>query len=264
MNAKPTVSQYMTRAVRTISVDARLSDAHALLREHAFSAMPAVDAAGVVRGVLSRTDLLREGRVSGSMRRDAPLLHFADDARVAAKMTAPAVTVAEDAPLEDAAALMLRHHFHRVVVVDARGALAGVCSTKDLMAAVRDLRHPALLGEFMSAPVLTVDALDTVSHATDKLQDANVAGLVVLEDGRPAGMFTQTEALQARELPATTAVEAVMSYAMLCLDRGSRMHRAAAHALATRARRVIVTEHHHVAGALTGMDFARALRALTA
>jgi hypothetical protein len=52
-----------------------------------------------------------------------------------------------------------------------------------------------------------------------------------------------------------------MSYAMLCLDRSTRMHRAAAHALATRARRVVVVDRHHVCGVISGMDFARALRA---
>jgi predicted transcriptional regulator len=113
----------------------------------------------------------------------------------------------------------------------------------------------------MSAPVQTVEALETLSHATDRLNESRVAGLVVMEDGRPTGLFTQTEALQARDAPASTPVEEVMSYAMLCLDRSTRMHRAAAHALATRARRVVVVDRHHVCGVISGMDFARALRA---
>jgi predicted transcriptional regulator len=66
---------------------------------------------------------------------------------------------------------------------------------------------------------------------------------------------------QPQRHPASTAVEEVMSYAMLCLDRSTRMHRAAAHALATRARRVVVVDRHHVCGVISGMDFARALRA---
>jgi CBS domain-containing protein len=261
MSEAPTVSQYMTSRPRVIAPEARISDAHALLREHTFSALPVVDASGAVRGVISRTDLLRAGRALERAGKGVPLLTFEDDCDVARRMTSPAVSVHPETPLVDAAALMLERRVHRVLVVDAVGALVGVLSTKDLMAAVRDLRHPALLGDFMSAPVQTVEALETLSHATDRLNESRVAGLVVMEDGRPTGLFTQTEALQARDAPASTPVEEVMSYAMLCLDRSTRMHRAAAHALATRARRVVVVDRHHVCGVISGMDFARALRA---
>jgi len=261
MSAHPTVSQYMTAPARTIAASARLSEAHAILREYAFSALPVLDAKGLVAGVISRTDLLRAGRVTGRVSRATPLLEFAKDATVASLMTSPAATVTPETPLARAAEEMLRHHYHRLVVVDAKGALLGVLSTKDLMAAARDLKLSGAIGDYMSDTVVTVDALDNVAHATDRLADAKVAGLVVIEDGRPAGLFTQTEALQAREEAATTPLGDVMSYAMLCLDRSTRVHRAAAHALATRARRVIVVDHHQVCGVLTGMDFARALRA---
>lgn len=260
MSEAPKVSDYMTGQVRVIAPEARVSEAHALLREHAFSALPVVDRRGLPVGVISRTDLLRVGRARAGAGRGSPLLAFDDDCHVSQRMTAPPVSVSPGMPLAEAASVMLAHRVHRVLVVGADGALLGVLSTKDLMAAVRDARHPASVGDFMSSPVREVDAMDTVSHATDRLAEAKVAGLVVLEDGRPVGTFTQTEALQCRDEPASTPVEAVMSYAMLCLDRATRMHRAAAHALATRARRVVVVERHHVCGVLTGMDFARALR----
>lgn len=262
MSEAQKVSGYMSSGVRTIGVDAPLSAAHSILREHAFSALPVLDPAGRVRGVISRTDLLRVGRATRSAGRGAPLLAFDDDHAVSALMTAPAVTVTPDTPLVDAAEAMLRRRVHRLIVVDEAQGLLGVLSTKDLMVAVRDRRHAAPLGDFMSSPVQTIDALDTLARATDRLNDSRVAGLVVMEEGRPTGLFTQTEALQAREEAGSTPLEEVMSYAMLCLDRSAPMHRAAAHALATRARRIIVVERHHVCGVVTGMDFARALRAL--
>ena len=46
---------------------------------------------------------------------------------------------------------------------------------------------------------------------------------------------------------------------MLCLHASTPLYRAAAHAYATRARRVLVTEDHRVIGVLTGIDFARAI-----
>ena len=50
-----------------------------------------------------------------------------------------------------------------------------------------------------------------------------------------------------------------MSYAMLCLRASTPLYRAAAHAHATRARRVLVSENRRVTGVLTGIDFARAI-----
>lgn len=251
------VSSYMTPSVRTIARTARLAEAHAVLREHAISAL-VVTAGDEAVGVLSRTDLLRVGRVSASGRRDAPLLEL-PDADVASAMSSPVAAVSPGATLQEAAREMLQRRVHRLVVRDGRGRLAGVVSTRDLMAAVRDRKVAATLGDFMTAPVLSVDALDTVAHATDLLQEARVAGVVVLEDGRAVGLFTQTEALQARELPAATPVEDVMNYALVCLDRDMTVHRAAANALATRARRIVVVDHRRACGVVTGLDFARVL-----
>lgn len=260
MSATLLVSKYMTRAVRTLDADAKLAEAHRLLREHSFSALVVTGRDGRPAGVISRTDLLRVGRSSGRQGRSLPLLELPDQA-VRAVMSAPAASIGEEATLREAAGTMLRHRYHRLVVLDAKGHLAGVLSTKDLMAAVHDQHAGVAVGDFMTAPALTVDALDTVAHATDKLTEAHVAGLVVLEDERPVGMFTQTEALQARDEPSTTPVGEVMSYAMLCLDRKVQLRRAAGHALTTRARRIVVVDHREVCGVVTGMDFARALLA---
>lgn len=251
------VSAYMTPKVRTIARSARLTEAHAILREHTFSALVVTDGAEAV-GVLSRTDLLRIGRVTASGRRDAALLEL-PDAAVSTAMSAPVAAVAPGTSMREAAREMLRRKVHRMVVRGDGGSLAGVLSTRDLMVAVRDAKAPATLGDFMTSPMLSVEALDTVGHATDLLEDAHVAGVVVLEDGRAVGLFTQTEALQARELPATTPVEEVMNYALVCLDRGMSLHRAAANALATRARRIVVVDHRRACGVVTGLDFARAL-----
>ncbi len=59
-------------------------------------------------------------------------------------------------------------------------------------------------------------------------------------------------------LPRDTPVEDVMSSAMLCLPSDTLTHRAAAHAAATRARRVVVTDKREMVGIMTGIDFARA------
>jgi CBS domain-containing protein len=113
----------------------------------------------------------------------------------------------------------------------------------------------------MSAPILAVETTTELGSAIERLSTAGVAGLVVLEDGRAVGLFTQVEALEARELPLFTPVEEAMTQSLVCLPVDTALFRAAGFTLATRARRVLAVEHHHVRGILTGLDFARALAA---
>lgn len=253
------VSRYMSAPVRTIRDDAPLGDAHHILREYTLSSLAVVDAHKRLVGVVSRTDLLRVGRIEDGARRGHMLLSL-PDRPVRDVMTAGAVTVRSDATARAAAEELVHRHIHRVYVTDAHDALVGVFSTRDAMDVVRDRHVAAPLSDFMSTPVLTVSTADTVATATDRLRDAHVAGLVVLdEEETPVGVFTQVEALQSRDDEGGTPVEDRMSYAILCLPLKTSMARAAANAAATRARRVIAVEGRRVWGTLTGIDFARAV-----
>ena len=248
----------MSTPVRTVRVDAPLGEAYSVLCERAMSCLAVVDRANAPVGVISRTDLLRVGRLLESRSGRMPLLDFADQ-KAADVMHKGVVSVGPDATVGEAAARMVHDHIHRVFVGSDKH-LDGVFSTKDVMHVVNAARIGRAISDFMSAPVITVGALETIATATDRLASANVAGLVVVDQNdKPIGVFTQLEALQARTMPAATPVEDAMSYAMVCLDVTTPMYRAAAHAAATRARRVIAVEHRRVWGILTGIDFARAV-----
>ena len=128
-----------------------------------------------------------------------------------------------------------------------------------MLAAIRDKRLTLPISEIMVHPVFTIENTASVPTAIDRLGDAHVSGLVVVdEDESPIGVFTQVEALEARELPPETRIEDVMNYAMLCLDKRTPLFRAAGQAFATRARRVLAVHDRKVCGILTGIDFARA------
>ncbi len=257
---EPSVSEFMSSPVRTIRDDASIHEAHRVLREYTLSSLAVVDAVGTLQGVLSRTDLLRVGRVDDGVQRGHRLLQLPEQP-VSAVMTRGAVTVGPDDTVDHAAALLVERHIHRVYVT-AGERLVGVFSTRDAMEVVRHRKVAAPLSDFMSTPVLTVRADDTVATATDRLRDARVAGLVVLDDEEsPVGVFTQVEALQCRDDQGATPVEERMNYAILCLPLRTTMGRAAANAAATRARRVIAVDHRRVWGVLTGIDFARAVLA---
>jgi len=249
------VNLHMSTPVISIAPEGSLDEAHRLMREHNISSVAVIEEEELL-GVLTRTDLLRVGRREAGLLRDASLLTF-PQRTVRELMTPDVLCVDEEATISGAARELIEHRVHRLFVKRG-GVPVGVVSTRDIMVALRVSRVKAPISEFMSTPLFTVRAEEPVGMATDRLEKAHVHGVVVLEGEWPIGVFTQVEALMAKDEPRDTPVEEVMSPAMLCLPPDTMVHRAAAQAAATRARRVIAVENRTPTGILTGSDFARA------
>ncbi len=108
----------------------------------------------------------------------------------------------------------------------------------------------------MSTPILVVDVEDTVAEASDKLAQTKVSGLIAVENEWPVGVFTQVEALSARDLPEDTLVDDIMDPALICMPVTTPMHRAAQQAIRMRVRRIVASEDRHMRGVFSGLDFA--------
>ncbi|WP_187830453.1 CBS domain-containing protein [Siccirubricoccus phaeus] len=118
-----------------------------LLARRGISAVPVVDAAGQLLGIVTEGDLIRRladappGPLSWFLnlfRDPQPLVarYLKAHGAVAREvMTTPAISVAEDAPAEDISRLMEKHHIRRVLV-QRDGVLLGVVSRADLLRAV--------------------------------------------------------------------------------------------------------------------------------
>lgn len=252
------VATYMTKPVLSVAPDTPIEVVYQLLTDRGISCVPVVNSVGQAIGVLSRTDLLRLGRLSMGPTGRVTALSF-PTSTAGEKMHEGVMTVTPESPVIAAARLMVKQRIHRVFAKHADD-LAGVFSTKELLVAIRDKKVETPIGEHMSKPAFTIPANTELSRALDRLWGAHVSGLVVVDDDeRAIGVLTQVEALMARDAPPDTALEDVMSYGMLCLHQSTPLYRAAGYAYATRARRVLVTEDHKVVGVLTGLDFARAI-----
>ncbi|HSO36436.1 MAG TPA: CBS domain-containing protein [Labilithrix sp.] len=252
------VREYASDTLISVLPETPLSEVHAILLEHEISAVPVVDRGGALKGILSTTDLLREARIEiagpGELARITPPPRTAGDL-----MRREVVTIDEDAPLGDAAGKMMKHHIHRVVVT-SRGAPVGVISTRDAMQAVLYHRIEAPLERVMTASVVTIADDDTIRTAIERLDDANVRGLVVVDGTWPVGVFTHNEAIHARALPPASLeapVERVMSYETICLDTMTPLYRVAGHAIQMRVRRILAVHQRELRGIVTGFDLVR-------
>lgn len=124
------VADVMTRDVFWLDEDSLLGAAAFEMNAEFVGGAPVRNASGKLVGVLSKTDLLSSRRQN-------------DPRRVREVMTEDVATVQQDAPVADAARLMLERRIHRVLVVGADGNVVGIVTPLDVLA---DLERQGALG----------------------------------------------------------------------------------------------------------------------
>jgi CBS-domain-containing membrane protein len=137
----------MTTQVMTVAPDASVRDVAARLLEHHITAVPVVDTARRVLGIVSEGDLIhRIAAVGGRHRSWLVNLFAAPDSepgefvkvhgtRAQDIMTREVVTVMEDAPVEEVARLLEERRIKRVPVL-REDLLVGIVSRADLLRVV--------------------------------------------------------------------------------------------------------------------------------
>jgi CBS domain-containing protein len=126
------VSELMQPDVETVAPEALVQDAATILADAHVSALPVVDGVGRMVGVISRTDILVSEEEAQDQAARRTLL---EETFVRDLMTSPALTIAAEADVKEAAQQMLYTGVHRLFVTkDAR--VIGVISTTDIIRAV--------------------------------------------------------------------------------------------------------------------------------
>jgi CBS domain-containing protein len=142
----------MVSPVITASKTATVREIAKLLLEKRISAVPVVDDAGKLVGILTESDLMRRVE-AGTEHPYSWWVHFlAGDATVAADyvkshaakiedvMTSNVVTAAPETPLHEIATLLEEHQIRRVPIVDNAGDLIGIVSRANLIQIVASAR----------------------------------------------------------------------------------------------------------------------------
>jgi CBS domain-containing protein len=133
------VRDVMTADVAAVDLTASYKQVAWVLAERCVTALPVLDQAGHVRGVVSEADLLcKQERGHRTPAGSTRLRTRGDRAKAAAHtaaelMTTPPVTIHPDARLGAAAQLMNDRHIKRLPVVDSSGTLIGIVSRRDLL-----------------------------------------------------------------------------------------------------------------------------------
>ncbi|HEV2027965.1 MAG TPA: CBS domain-containing protein [Candidatus Dormibacteraeota bacterium] len=206
-----TVSDVMTRHVHVASPLTPFKLLVRLIEENRVSAIPIVDQQGKPVGIVSETDLLLK-QIRPGLESARDLLHVGKRRHQRAKalgtvaldvMTSPAITVASDTGLGDAARMMQDKNLRRLVVVDEGDRIAGIVSRSDVLKVflrtddelLEEIRGELIPSLLMSTP----DAVDvevcwnvvTLSGEVDRKSEAEIVTRLASELDGVVGVIDQ-------------------------------------------------------------------------
>jgi CBS domain-containing membrane protein len=140
--------EIMSKDVRAVEFGTELADAWALMREHAVQALPVLNRARHVIGIVTRSDFLRHAdlrdqhtlatRLRAFLQR-TPHTHSTKHEVVGQIMTAPARTAHDTTPAVELVPLMADVGHHHVPIVDDQRRLVGMVTQTDLVAALYEI-----------------------------------------------------------------------------------------------------------------------------
>jgi acetoin utilization protein AcuB len=121
----------MTLEPVTVTPDATFPECFSLLREKKIRHLPVVDKKGKLIGVLARTDLLHASPSRATTLSVFEMNFLLANLHVQEVMSTPPVTVSEDAPLEEAARVMVQEKIGCLPVM-RDGELVGLITETDI------------------------------------------------------------------------------------------------------------------------------------
>ncbi|MEO5794667.1 MAG: HPP family protein [Rhodoferax sp.] len=150
----------MSKDIVSVEFATELQEAWALMHRHRLQALPVLNRARHVVGIVTRTDFLRHANltdaasITSRMRtllRRTPHTHSDKPEVVGQIMGSPAKTVLDSTPIVELVPLMSNSGLHHVPVVDAQRKLVGMVTQTDLIAALYET-NLAKLSEARARP----------------------------------------------------------------------------------------------------------------
>ncbi len=134
------VKDRMTFDPITIAPDASVHDAFRIVQEKGIHYLPVVNKRGKLIGIVTRADLMRASPSAATTLTVYEANYLLAHLQVKDAMTSPATTVVEEAPLEEAAQLMVDREISCLPVMrpegrDPAGKLVGIITESDIFRA---------------------------------------------------------------------------------------------------------------------------------
>jgi acetoin utilization protein AcuB len=134
------VKDRMTLEPITIAPEASVHDAYRMVEDRHIHYLPVLDKRGKLLGIVTRTDLMRASPSAATTLTVHEANYLLAHLQVKDAMTSPAITVSEDAPIEEAALLMVEKEISCLPVMRRggrrrEGKLVGIITESDIFRA---------------------------------------------------------------------------------------------------------------------------------
>lgn len=133
------VKERMTSPAMTVTADTTFQDALKLMRDQKFRRIPVVDQEGKLIGIVSERDLLHASPSPATSLSVWEVNYLLWKLKVADIMTHHVITIAQDAPIEDAANLMVTRKIGGLPVVNSANQVVGVITETDIFKAFAEM-----------------------------------------------------------------------------------------------------------------------------
>jgi acetoin utilization protein AcuB len=133
------VKERMTSPAVTVTPDTSFQDALKLMRDHKFRRIPVVDQDGKLIGIVSERDLLHASPSPATSLSVWEVNYLLWKLKVADIMTHHVITISQEAPIEDAANLMVTRKIGGLPVVNGAGTVVGVVTETDIFKAFAEM-----------------------------------------------------------------------------------------------------------------------------
>lgn len=113
-------------------------------------------------------------------------------------MSSPVITIKENAPANEVAELMGKHDLGCIIVTSKNVKPLGIITERDLVERVlaKNIRPDAAEAkEVMTAPLITIEAGETISEAARRMSRLNIRRLGVMYKGQLVGLLSSKDIL---------------------------------------------------------------------
>ena len=111
------------------------------------------------------------------------------------------------------------------------------------------------LGEYMTSPVVKIDAEATVNEAAEIMQANNIGSLIIAKFGDDVGIITERDLTQKvlalKKNPENVSVEEIMTSPILSMDRYFPVEEANEFMRKNKIRHLAVTEENTIVGLIS-------------
>jgi CBS domain-containing protein len=244
------VADIMSRDVVSTTADTSMAEATQIMGEKRIGSLIVVKYGSPI-AIVTERDLLSTV-LAGGMNLEETMVEDV--------MSYPLITICKDMEIRDAARTMIRKK-GRLAVFEC-GEIAGVITASDLIREMPDAPESSLVVDtYMTRKPVSVDEKETVAHITQVMGRQRIGSVLVMQKGKPRGIFTERDLLSkflAKGNSLDVPVGSTCSGSLVTAPSGISIHEAARIMSNKHIRRLPILVDKKISGIITARDLVEA------